>query len=159
MGIFDALLSPDFRHNPSRRRTCRATSPIRKPRTNTSFEDLVTAASQSQQVGGSVTTSSQATNSVQGAIQNTSVSTDMAINGNGYFVVAQPQSIVGSTGIPWQPLQQEVGFQLTRGRCLLRGRPVSPYCVLHDRGDPFRERPIAWRLSWPCTFRRLKYGY
>jgi flagellar hook protein FlgE len=60
--------------------------------TDTSFEDLVTAAAQSQQVAGSVTTTSQATNDVQGAIQNTSVSTDMAINGNGYFVVAQPQS-------------------------------------------------------------------
>lgn len=52
----------------------------------------MTAASQTQQMAGSVTTSSRATNGVQGAIQNTSVSTDMAINGSGYFVVAQPQS-------------------------------------------------------------------
>ena len=33
---------------------------------------------------------SVATNTVQGTIQSTPVSTDMAINGNGYFVVAQP---------------------------------------------------------------------
>ena len=37
---------------------------------------------------------SVATNTVQGTIQSTQVSTDMAINGNGYFVVAQPTGTV-----------------------------------------------------------------
>lgn len=67
--------------------------------TNTSFQDLVTAASSNAQTSGSVIASSVATNSVQGAIQSESVSTDMAINGDGYFVVAQPTSVSGNAPV------------------------------------------------------------
>jgi flagellar hook protein FlgE len=58
--------------------------------TDTSFQDLVSAAAVGQQTSGGVIAGSVATNTVQGAIQSTSVSTDMAINGDGFFVVAQP---------------------------------------------------------------------
>jgi flagellar hook protein FlgE len=58
--------------------------------TNTSFEDMVSAASAQQQTSGGVIANSVATNTVQGTIQSTSVSTDMAINGDGWFVVASP---------------------------------------------------------------------
>ncbi len=43
-----------------------------------------------EQTSGGVIAGSVATNTVQGSIQSTSVSTDMAINGDGWFVVAQP---------------------------------------------------------------------
>jgi flagellar hook protein FlgE len=67
---------------------------------NTSFLDLVSAASvPSQQVAGGVLAFSQATNNVQGAIQNASVSTDMAINGDGFFIVQPPLSFSGNTPI------------------------------------------------------------
>ena len=62
--------------------------------TDTRFEDLVSAATVGQQTSGGVTTGSVATNGVQGSIQSTSVSTDMAINGNGWFVVAKPNGQV-----------------------------------------------------------------
>jgi len=58
--------------------------------TDTSFQDLVSAAAAGQQTSGGVIASSVATNTAQGAIQSTTVSTDMAINGDGYFVVSQP---------------------------------------------------------------------
>ena len=59
--------------------------------TDTSFEDMVSAAAVgNRQTSGGVIANSVATNTVQGTIQSTSVSTDMAINGNGWFVVAQP---------------------------------------------------------------------
>ena len=58
--------------------------------TDTSFQDLVSAAAAGQQTSGGVIAGSVATNTVQGAIQSTSVSTDMAIQGDGFFVVAQP---------------------------------------------------------------------
>jgi flagellar hook protein FlgE len=58
--------------------------------TNTHFEDLVSAAALGQQTANGVTAGSVATNTVQGTIQSTSVSTDMAINGAGWFVVAKP---------------------------------------------------------------------
>jgi flagellar hook protein FlgE len=58
--------------------------------TDTAFEDLVSAAAANQQTSSGVTAQSVATNTVQGTIQSTAVSTDMAINGDGYFVVAKP---------------------------------------------------------------------
>jgi flagellar hook protein FlgE len=58
--------------------------------TDTSFEDLVSQAALGQQTASGVIANSVATNTVQGSIQSTSVSTDMAINGAGFFVVAQP---------------------------------------------------------------------
>ncbi len=58
--------------------------------TNTAFQDLVSAASVGLQVPDGVTASSVATNTVQGSITSTTVATDMAINGDGFFVVAKP---------------------------------------------------------------------
>src|SRR6202035_817378 len=58
--------------------------------TDTLFQDLVSSAALGQQTAGGVFAGSSASNGVQGTIQNETVSTDMAINGNGYFVVTQP---------------------------------------------------------------------
>ena len=78
--------------------------------TNTSFQELVTAASTNAQTSGSVIASSVATNSVQGAIQSESVSTYMAVNGDGYFIVAQPTSVAGN-----QPVFNGVSLYTRRG--------------------------------------------
>jgi flagellar hook protein FlgE len=61
--------------------------------TDTSFQDLVSQAALNEQTAGGVTASSLATNTVQGSIQSTTVATDMAINGSGFFVVAKPTGI------------------------------------------------------------------
>jgi len=61
----------------------------------TSFVDLIPDAPANQQIAGGVLANSVSTNNVQGAIQNSSVSTYMAINGDGFFAVKQP---TGSTG-------------------------------------------------------------
>jgi len=60
--------------------------------TDTSFQDLVTNAAAGQQAAGGVIAGSRATNTVQGGITSETVATDMAVNGNGYFVVSQPSS-------------------------------------------------------------------
>ncbi len=65
--------------------------------TDTSFADMVSAAAQDQQTTDGVVSTSVATNTVQGTIQSTSVSTDMAINGDGYFIVAQSNGSSGTT--------------------------------------------------------------
>ncbi|MGO9702590.1 MAG: flagellar hook-basal body complex protein [Xanthobacteraceae bacterium] len=62
--------------------------------TNTSFQDLVSQATLGQQTANGVLASSSATNTVQGTIQSETVPTDMAINGDGWFVVAQPTGFV-----------------------------------------------------------------
>jgi flagellar hook protein FlgE len=58
--------------------------------TDTGFQDLVSQAALGEQTSGGVFASSTTTNSVQGTIQSESVATDMAIDGDGWFVVAQP---------------------------------------------------------------------
>src|SRR5215475_11933615 len=58
--------------------------------TDTYFEDLVSAAALGYQTANGVTAGSRSTNTVQGTIQSSSVSTSMAINGDGWFVVAKP---------------------------------------------------------------------
>ncbi len=58
--------------------------------TDTSFQDLVAQAALNQQTTNGVIANSVGTNTVQGTINSTQVSTDMAINGDGFFVVAQP---------------------------------------------------------------------
>jgi flagellar hook protein FlgE len=65
--------------------------------TDTAFQDLVSQAAIGEQTAGGVFASSTASNSVQGTIQSASVATDMAIDGNGWFVVAQPSSSSGTT--------------------------------------------------------------
>jgi flagellar hook protein FlgE len=67
--------------------------------TDTSFEDMVAAASQDQTSADGVVANSVATNTVQGTIQSTSVSTDMAINGDGFFVVATPTGTADNTPV------------------------------------------------------------
>src|SRR5271154_3522253 len=63
--------------------------------TNTAFDALVSQAALGEQTAGGVFATSVATNTVQGTIQNETVPTDMAVNGDGYFIVAQSQ---GSSG-------------------------------------------------------------
>lgn len=62
--------------------------------TNTAFQDLVNQAAINLRTPDGVTASSVATNTVQGSITSTSVATDMAINGDGFFVVSKPTGFV-----------------------------------------------------------------
>lgn len=61
-------------------------------RVDTSFEDLIPDDVPTKQLSGSVTANSRSTNTVQGDIQSASVSTFMAINGQGFFVVEKPSA-------------------------------------------------------------------
>jgi flagellar hook protein FlgE len=61
-------------------------------RIDTSFQDLIPDQIPSKQLAGSVAASARMTNTVQGDIQNASISTFMAINGDGFFVVQKPGS-------------------------------------------------------------------
>jgi flagellar hook protein FlgE len=61
-------------------------------REDTSFEDLIPDNLPSKQLAGNVVANSRSTNSVQGDIQNASVGTYMAVNGQGFFVVEKPAS-------------------------------------------------------------------
>jgi len=63
-------------------------------RIDTSFEDMIPDSAPRQQLAGNVAAASSSTNTVQGGIQSASVSTFMAINGQGFFVVEKPDNFV-----------------------------------------------------------------
>ena len=79
-------------------------------RINTSFTDLVADNIPSKQIAGGVLASSVATNNIQGDIQNAATSTNMAVNGNGYFIVEKPSSFTDN-----QPVFGGVNLYTRRG--------------------------------------------
>jgi flagellar hook protein FlgE len=66
-------------------------------RVDTSFSDLVPDSALNRQVAGSVTSYSRATNTIQGDLNATRIDTNAAINGDGFFVVDQRQSGLGTS--------------------------------------------------------------
>jgi flagellar hook protein FlgE len=66
----------------------------------TAFEDLVPdATTPSKQVAGGVTAFAQATITTQGTVSTTSVATNMAINGDGFFSVQKASSVVDNVPV------------------------------------------------------------
>jgi flagellar hook protein FlgE len=67
---------------------------------NTSFEDLVPdATSPSRQVAGGVTAYAQQTIATAGTVSATTVATNMAINGDGFFDVQMPTNTVDNSPV------------------------------------------------------------
>ena len=79
-------------------------------RIDTSFEDLIPDEPVNAQRGGNVVASARSTNTVQGDIQASSITTFMAINGNGYFVVEKPDSFADN-----RPVFDGVNLYTRRG--------------------------------------------
>ena len=67
-------------------------------RVDTSFADLVPDTPANRELAGSVIARSTATNSVQGDISSTSIATNVALNGDGFFIVAEKQNDLN--GVP-----------------------------------------------------------
>ncbi len=68
-------------------------------RVDTAFVDLIPDNTPSKQLAGNVTANSRSTNTVQGDVQSSSISTFMAINGDGFFVVQKPDSFVDNNPV------------------------------------------------------------
>jgi len=104
-------------------------------RMDTSFVDLIPDQVPTQQLAGSVAANSRATNSVQGDIQANSIGTFMAINGDGFFVVGKPSSVVDNRPVfdgverytrrgDFQP--DKNGYLVNGAGYYLEGIPVDP---------------------------------
>ncbi|MGA2128482.1 MAG: flagellar hook-basal body complex protein [Xanthobacteraceae bacterium] len=113
--------------------------------TNTSFQDFMDAG-KPQQVSGFVQGISTSTNTLQGTVQTSTVGTNMAINGDGYFTVEKPSS-VSSTGQPifdgsqvytrrgdFQP--DANGYLVNGAGYYLMGSPVNPATGQATGGAP-----------------------
>jgi flagellar hook protein FlgE len=110
--------------------------------TDTHFQDLVSDAALGFQTANGVIAGSVSTNTVQGTIQSTSVSTDMAIDGDGWFVVAKPTSEADN-----QPVFSGVNnytragdFQLNSGGYLVNAAAISD---AHDLQKLLGQRVIS----------------
>jgi flagellar hook protein FlgE len=68
-------------------------------RIDSTFVDLIPDNDPNKQVSGSVIANSRSTNGVQGDIQNSSIGTFMAINGEGFFVVQKPSNFADNTPV------------------------------------------------------------
>ena len=66
-------------------------------RVDTSFVDMIPEAAARHEIAGSVSAFSKLTNTLQGSTQTTGVTTNMALNGNGWFIV---QKNTGSIAAP-----------------------------------------------------------
>ncbi|MGA2125343.1 MAG: flagellar hook-basal body complex protein, partial [Xanthobacteraceae bacterium] len=121
--------------------------------TDTSFEDMVSGGNvaASQQISGSVSASSLSTNSVQGSIQTSTIGTYMAINGNGYFTVAQPSGLNGDLPVfngvqdytrrgDFQPNSQ--GYLVNGAGYYLQGIPIDP-----TTNNPVGSQPTVLQFS------------
>jgi flagellar hook protein FlgE len=104
-------------------------------REDTSFTDLIPDNLPSKQLAGNVVASSRPTNNVQGDIQNASVGTYMAINGQGFFVVQKPASFADNRpvfdGIDIYTRRGDFstdkdGFLVNGAGYYLMGIPVDP---------------------------------
>jgi flagellar hook protein FlgE len=119
--------------------------------TNAFFEDLVSAAALGEQTANGVTAGSKSTNTVQGTIQSSSVSTDMAINGDGWFVVAKPTGTSDN-----QPVFSGVNdytragdFQLNSGGYLVNGAGYYLMGIPINRttGNPIGSSPQVLQFT------------
>ncbi len=102
--------------------------------TDTQFQDLVYNAALDQETAGGVFASSTSSNTVQGTLTAASSPTDMAVDGDGYFVVTQPDNASGSrstfSGVaglypPWRLYAQQQRLSGQRRRLLPDGHSAQ----------------------------------
>ena len=104
-------------------------------RIDSSFVDLIPDASPQRQTAGNVLAQSRATNVVQGDLQNASIATFMAINGDGFFVVQKPSAFSDNRPVfdgidlytrrgDFQP--DKNGYLVNGAGYYLMGIPVDP---------------------------------
>jgi flagellar hook protein FlgE len=110
--------------------------------TDTAFDALVSQAALGEQTSGGVYATSVASNGVQGTIQNETVPTDMAINGQGYFVVTQPTGNSGTnpqfSGV--NDYTRRGDFQMDSNGYLVNG---AGYYLMGIPVDPATGAPTA----------------
>src|SRR6202021_3900151 len=110
---------------------------------NTSFEDLIPdSTSPSRQVAGGVTAFAQATITTQGTVSTTSVATNMAINGDGFFNVQQSSGTVDNvpqfTGVT--DYTRRGDFQVNSNGNLVNG---AGYYLMGVTVDPKTGNPLG----------------
>jgi flagellar hook protein FlgE len=109
----------------------------------TSFEDLIPqSATPDRQVAGGVTAFAQATITTQGTVTSTTVATNMAINGQGFFNVQKPIGITDNSPVfdGTTDYTRRGDFQLNASGNLVNG---AGYYLMGVSVDPKTGNPIG----------------
>jgi flagellar hook protein FlgE len=109
----------------------------------TSFEDLIPqSATPERQVAGGVTAFAQATITTQGTVTSTTVATNMAINGQGFFNVQKPIGITDNSPVfdGTTDYTRRGDFQLNASGNLVNG---AGYYLMGVTVDPKTGNPIG----------------
>lgn len=111
-------------------------------RTDASFFDIVTASSPNFHQPGAVVAKPSFTNTVQGSVDASQVATNMAINGEGFFIVSQRVATVDNNPVFQQvPLYTRRGdFQMDKNGFLVNG---GGYYLQGLAIDPITNNPIG----------------
>ncbi|WP_296577054.1 flagellar hook protein FlgE [Phreatobacter sp.] len=120
-------------------------------RIETSFVDLIPDSAPKRELSGSVTGFSRSTNTIQGQISATSITTNLAINGDGYFVVQQPSGFVD--GRPTFSTSNAFtrrgdfavdanGYMVNGAGYYLRGLPLD-----RNTGNPLGSSPVPIQIT------------
>ncbi|SHM78051.1 flagellar hook-basal body complex protein [Bradyrhizobium lablabi] len=118
-------------------------STIGYKRIGTSFEDLIPQSSTpDRQVAGGVTAYAQATITTQGTVTSTTVATNMAINGQGFFNVQKPIGITDNSPVfdGTTDYTRRGDFQLNASGNLVNG---AGYYLMGVTVDPKTGNPIG----------------
>ncbi len=120
-------------------------------RSDASFADFVPDSPSRQQALGVVNAFSRPTNTIQGDIANSEVSTHIAVNGDGYFIIAdQTDTIDGLPVFGSEDLYtrrgdfefDQNGFLVNAAGYFLKGLPIDP-----ATGNPSGSSPTTIRVS------------
>jgi flagellar hook protein FlgE len=120
-------------------------------RVDSSFVDLIPDTPRGRELAGSVAAFSQSTNTIQGDLNTTGVGTNIALNGEGFFIVQERTGYAGNTptfaGIDLYTRRGD--FQLDRSGYMvngagyyLKGIPVDP-----TTGDLVGSQPSVVRVD------------
>jgi flagellar hook protein FlgE len=140
-------------------------------RVDTSFVDLIPETPRGRELAGSVAAFSQSTNTIQGDLNTTGVGTNIAINGEGYFVVQERTGYAGNTptfaGIDLYTRRGDFqldrsGYMVNGAGFFLKGIPMDPITgdlvgsqpsVVRVDGDNIPARPtgeVEYRANLPA---------
>jgi flagellar hook protein FlgE len=118
----------------------------------TSFEDLIPDAEvPSSQVAGGVTAHAQATITTQGTISSSTIATNMAITGDGFFSVQKPTGIVDNVPVfnSVTDYTRRGDFQLNANGNLVNGAGYYLMGILtdHTTGNPLGSVPTVLQFQ------------
>ena len=120
-------------------------------RTETNFEDIVTASTSRNHLPGAVLATPSYTNTVQGSIDASDTATYMAINGDGYFIVSSPVATVDG-----KPVYDQVDYYTRRGDFSLdkygyltnaAGYSLQGVMIDSETGNPIGDTPGLIQIS------------